>query len=169
MVVTGIGPALVLLSRCWSDVGTSHPWCKKCHWYSVLTHWMWYNISLQRCRLISWTRSSQVINVWGLGGWGWGWGWWWWCWVGGEGLRANVYLLICIGGRRGAVVAALSMHWSYCRPVSNHQYIHRSLRVVPVLGQRRYHCPDVGPVMGQLPLLLKTLWIFHINPLIRSV
>ena len=74
----------------------------------------------------------------------------------GGGSRANVYPLRCIGGRRGAVVAARLMHCSYCCPGSSHQYIHRSLKVVPVLGRCRYYCRDVGLVMGQSPLLLKS-------------
>ena len=119
---TSIGPESILLSRRWPDIGAIHLRCQTCHQYSILTHWSLVCNNYNRIvnQIISGYECFGVF-FWEpvpLGG--------------GvfRGLEPMCTHWDVLGGRRGAVVAARLMHWRYCCPVSDHQYIHRSLKVV---------------------------------------
>ena len=132
---TSIGPESILLSRRWPDVGAIHLRCQKCYQYAILTH----------CSLVC-NNYNRIVNQI----------------ISGYECFSHFGFFwepteMYLRGRCGAAVAALLTHWSYRRPVSNHQCIRTSLRVAPASGQNRYCYPDVGPMLEPSIFVVKNV------------
>ena len=117
--------------------------------YSILTHWSPICKTLNIYNKVGWPGNVNQITL-------------------------NVFeSQICIYqdalmGRRRAVVAALLMYWSYCRPAPNHQCIQAFTEsytsIGPASGLLSRCWAGVGPAIVVIEMLPR----FFINPLIPS-